>query len=74
VTVPMRGLLRVVCVKFSKKILGMWAEVKPRARSGAFGESSAQRPQRLSSWPHDEFFVFAEPEPVLMGLDGQGPD
>jgi hypothetical protein len=35
---------RVVCVKFSKKILGVRAQVKPRARSGAFGESSAQRP------------------------------
>ena len=34
----------VVCVKFSKKILGMWAQVKPWARSGALGESSAERP------------------------------
>ena len=38
---------QVVCVKFSKKILGMWAQVKPRARSGALGESSAERPQRV---------------------------
>jgi hypothetical protein len=38
---------RVVCVKFSKKILGMWAQVKPWARSGALGESSAERPQRV---------------------------
>ena len=38
---------QVVCVKFSKKILGMWAQVKPWARSGALGESSAERPQRV---------------------------
>ena len=37
----------VVCVKFSKKILGMWAQVKPWARSGALGESSAERPRRV---------------------------
>jgi hypothetical protein len=37
---------KVVCVKFSKKILGMRAQGKPRARSGALGESSAERPQR----------------------------
>ena len=41
------ALPEVVCVKFSKKILGMWAQVKLRARSGALSESSATRPQRL---------------------------
>jgi hypothetical protein len=42
-----REFTKVVCVKFSKKILGMWAQVKPWARSGALGESSAERPQRV---------------------------
>ena len=75
---------QVVCVKFSKKILGMWAQVKPWARSGALGESSAQRPGGgLGSLPHHKFFVFAEflhveitvlLEPVLMRLHGQRPD
>jgi hypothetical protein len=36
------------CVRqVQQKDLGMWAQVKPRARSGALGESSARRPQRL---------------------------
>jgi hypothetical protein len=50
----------VVCVKFSKKILGVRAQVKPRARSGAFWrELSAAPGGGLGSLPHHEFFVFA---------------
>jgi hypothetical protein len=36
----------VVCVKFSKKVIGMRGSVKPRARSGALSESSAPRLRR----------------------------
>jgi hypothetical protein len=37
---------RVVCVKFSKKVIGYASQWSRGARSGALSESSAQRPRR----------------------------
>jgi hypothetical protein len=53
------------------------------AERSPWGEFSGAPGGGLGSLPHHEFFVFAEflhveitmlLEPVLMGLDGQGPD